>query len=86
MRMGKKIRTSVVLTAVAEEVLQKYRNNFGLKGPLSVGLELFDQLSAEDQLARIAKAEKIDKETRAADAAMRSFALCNTDIFRAVIT
>jgi len=69
MRMGKKIRTSVVLTAIAEEILQKYRNGFGLKGPLSVGLELFDGLPSDEQLRRVTAAETADKEARVMRAA-----------------
>ncbi len=59
--MGKKIRTSVVLTAKAEGILQKHRNAFGLKKVLSVGLELFDALSDTEQKARVSEAEKEDQ-------------------------
>jgi hypothetical protein len=62
MHMARKIRTTVVVTAAAEAVLQKYRNNLGLKGPLSVGLLLFDRLEPGEQLERIRRAEEADHD------------------------
>lgn len=64
MAMARKIRTTVVVTAAAEAVLQKYRNNFGLKGPLSVGLMLFDQLSPQEKIDKTAEVENADRDPK----------------------
>jgi len=61
-KMSKKIRTTVVVTAAAEAILQKYRNNFGLKGPLSVGLMLFDSLTPQEQVDRTRQVEENDQD------------------------
>lgn len=55
--MNKKLRTTVVLTHAAEQVLAKYRNAYGVKNVLSVGLELFDSLSRDEQFKKITASE-----------------------------
>ncbi len=68
--MGKKIRTSVVLTEKAERILTEHRG-LGLMGPLSVGLELFDQLPEPEKRRRVTAIENEEKQKRAANRAQR---------------
>ncbi len=70
--MGKKLRQSaLILTFTAWEILKKYRNGFGVKNTLSVGLELFDKLSREEQFERVSAAEAADKMARQAEAEVK---------------
>lgn len=75
MCMARKIRTTVVLTTAAEAVLQRYRNNFGLKGPLSVGLMLFDALTAQEKIDRTRRIEEADRDPREMLGLLRDVAL-----------
>jgi hypothetical protein len=59
---GRKIRTTVVVTKAGEAILQKYRLNFGLKGPLSVGLLLFDRLTPEQREVMTRQVEEADRD------------------------
>ncbi len=69
--MGKKIRTTVVLTAKAETILMKYRNTYGLKAPLSIGLEEFDRMAPEVREKEVNRVEAEDEVQRKAMRAQR---------------
>lgn len=56
------IRTTVVFTADAERILQGCRNSYGLKGPLSVGICLFDELPVAQKQQRITEAHVRDQK------------------------
>ena len=54
-------RTTVVLTKRARQVLIRYRNSFGQKNVLSVGIELFDRLDPAEQIRLTSASEAVDQ-------------------------
>lgn len=66
MAKKKRIQASASLTVNAKAILQKYRGAFGVKNTLSVGLELFDALSADEQVARTRLSDAQDADARLA--------------------
>jgi len=66
MAAKKRIQTSASLTEKAKAILQKYRGSYGVKNTLSVGLELFDALSAEEQRERTRISTEEDARARQA--------------------
>lgn len=73
--MPSKRTTTVVLTKKAQEIKNRLTPALGLKGILSVGLQLFDQLSDKEKIIRIAQASDEDKElpvVKIATAGMRT--------------
>lgn len=54
-------RTTVTLTVKAKRLLIKHRNAFGQKNVLSVGLELFDGLEAEEKIRLVSVSEQEDQ-------------------------
>ena len=53
--------TTVVLTQAAREIKNRYAVPMGLKGVLSVGLELFAKLPDSEKIARVRAALEADK-------------------------
>ena len=64
----KKRQSALILTQSAWEILQKYRNAYGVKNTLSVGLELFDGLSRDAQFEKVTASEAADTVVRRAEA------------------
>jgi hypothetical protein len=62
--MRKNYPTSVILYEHAEAIRRKYVPAFGLKNILSVGLELFDELSDKEKIQRITKVAHIDNTAK----------------------
>lgn len=58
--MPSKIRTTVVLTKKAQKIKGQYGAALGLKGVLSVGLELFEGLSDTEKINRVGAAMRGD--------------------------
>lgn len=57
----KELRTTVTLTCKAKMLLLKHRNAFSQKNQLSVGMELFDELSDSEKIRRCSVAEAEDQ-------------------------
>ena len=55
------VRTSVVLTKRARAILARYRNSFGQKNVLSVGVELFDKLKDSEKIRLTDESEAADQ-------------------------
>lgn len=62
--MPRKDPTSVNLTKKAQEIKDQYADAFGLKNMLSVGLELFNKLTDNEKIKRIAESKANDKTTK----------------------
>ena len=68
------VRTSMVFTTAAQRILQKYRYSYGLKGPICVGMMMFDKLTRDEQLDRMFAAAQADDDPQAVLSLMRELA------------
>lgn len=59
--MPSKMRTTVILTEKARHIKNRLAPAFGLKGILSVGVELFEKLPDDKKISRVAEAIRSDK-------------------------
>jgi len=73
--MPKRKTTTVEFTKKGERLKNRYCVVFGLKGVLSVGLELFDGLSDDDKLSRVTRALELDGNKGAIRAIQSNVAL-----------
>ena len=72
--MPSKRTTTVVLTEKSREIKNRLAPGLGLKGILSVGLELFDKLSDTQKIKRVGIAITTDKKSAQKPIVLKSLA------------